>query len=173
MRYAELVNLYFERSNALQWYWTLYVVVIGGLLAFSSLRQRPDLLTAVLVTVLYCFFAYKNLGAIRDVTMQRLAVLELIRETPAVAPTATQNDTLRMSLQVTLAGSTTFHTVVGNTPVPLGTWVNLTIPKYSMASAYDPGTAFLYVESSSGTLMAAPMPFGRRSPMRMRQSSTV
>jgi hypothetical protein len=80
VRYAELVNLYFERSNALQWYWTLYVVVIGGLLAFSSLRQRPDVVTGVLVSVLYACFAYKNLGAIRDATFQRFAVLAAIKE---------------------------------------------------------------------------------------------
>ena len=85
MRYSELISLYFERSNALQWYWTVYVVVIGGLLAFSSLRQRPDVVTAVLVSVLYAFFAYKNLGAIRDVTFQRYAVLALIKEVPADA----------------------------------------------------------------------------------------
>ena len=68
-----------------------------------------------------------------------------------LAPSATQNDTLRVSLQTTLAGTTSYHTVVGNTPVPLGTWVLLSIPIYSMALAYDPGQAFLYVESNSGT----------------------
>jgi len=68
-----------------------------------------------------------------------------------LAPTATQADTLRVSLQTTLAGTTTYHTVVNNTPVPLGTWVYLSIPTYSMAFAYDPGQAFLYVESNSGT----------------------
>ncbi len=66
-------------------------------------------------------------------------------------PSATQADTLRVSLQTTLAGTTSYHTVVNNTAVPLGTWVNLSIPLYSMALAYDPGQAFLYVESSSGT----------------------
>jgi hypothetical protein len=114
MSYGELIRLYFERSNALQWYWTVYVVVIGGLLAFSSLRQRPDLLTAVLVTVLYCFFAYKNLGAIRDVTMQRLAVLELIKQTPAVGSASTQSPQALQALQDTLvapdyAGVRNFH----------------------------------------------------------------
>jgi endo-1,4-beta-xylanase len=68
-----------------------------------------------------------------------------------LAPSATQNDTLRVSLQTTLAGTTTYHTVVNNTTVPLGAWVQLTIPNYSMGLAYDPGQAFLYVESSSGT----------------------
>ena len=82
MRYSDLLQLYFERSNSLQWYWTIYVVVIGGLLAFSSLRQRPDMRTAILVTVLYCFFAYKNLGGIRDVTYQRLAVHQTILSLP-------------------------------------------------------------------------------------------
>jgi endo-1,4-beta-xylanase len=68
-----------------------------------------------------------------------------------LGPSATQNDTLRVSLQTTLAGATTYHTVVSNTLVPLGTWVQLSIPTYAMAFAYDPGQAFLYVESSSGT----------------------
>src|SRR5258708_38412024 len=80
MRYGELIRLYFERCTALQWYWTIYVVVIGGLLAFSSLRHRADLATAILITILYCFFAYKNLDAIRDVTFQRAAVLQSIRD---------------------------------------------------------------------------------------------
>src|SRR5438552_14890070 len=80
MNYADLIRLYFERSIALKWYWTIYVVIIGGLLAFSSLRQRSDLLTAGLVTVLFCFFAYKNLGAIGDVTLQRNAVVQSIKE---------------------------------------------------------------------------------------------
>jgi endo-1,4-beta-xylanase len=73
-----------------------------------------------------------------------------IRVWVKLAPTATQSDTVRLSLQTTLAGTTTFHTIVSNTPVPLGSWVELKAPTYSMAFAYDPGKAFLYVESSSG-----------------------
>jgi hypothetical protein len=88
MQYNELIQLYFERSNALQSYWTLYVVIIGGLLAFASLRLRPDLLTTVLVAVLFACFAYKNLGAIHDVTIQRHAVLEAIKKTASPSPVA-------------------------------------------------------------------------------------
>jgi uncharacterized membrane protein len=80
MSYTDLVQLYFDRTNASQWYWTLYVVVIGGLLAFSSLRRRPDLVTVVLVTILYACFAYKNMGAIVDVTNERFAILEVMKE---------------------------------------------------------------------------------------------
>ncbi|HZK81634.1 MAG TPA: hypothetical protein VFC46_11215 [Humisphaera sp.] len=83
MHYADLVQLYFERSNALQWYWTLYVVIIGGLLAFSSLRVRRDAITGLLVTLLFCMFAYKNLGAIHDTTLQRMAALDAIHQLPA------------------------------------------------------------------------------------------
>jgi hypothetical protein len=79
MNYAELVQLYFERSNSLQNYWTLYVVVIGGLLAFSSLRPRRDWITTLLVSVLFSFFAFKNLDAIREVTVQRFAVLKSLQ----------------------------------------------------------------------------------------------
>ena len=85
MNYSELVQLYFERSNALQSYWTLYVVIIGGLLAFASMRQRRDRVTTLLVTVLFIFFAYKNHGAIQDTSRQRLAVLESLREYQVVA----------------------------------------------------------------------------------------
>ncbi len=80
MTYAELIQLYFERSNALQWYWTLYVIVIGGLLAFASQRQRADPLTTALVTVLFAFFAFKNMDAIADTSRQRFAALELVKK---------------------------------------------------------------------------------------------
>jgi hypothetical protein len=79
MRFAELVQLYFDRSNALQSYWTLYVVVIGGLLAISALRSQPDFVAGVLVTVLFACFAYKNLGAIHDAINQRQAALQAIK----------------------------------------------------------------------------------------------
>lgn len=92
MTYSELISLYFERSNAIQSYWTVYVVVIGGLLAFSSLRKDPDLSTTVLIAVLYSCFAYKNCGAIEDASYQRIAVLGAIKQS-AVAGSATNSET--------------------------------------------------------------------------------
>jgi len=88
MSFSELVQLYFERSNALQGYWTLYVIVIGGLLAFSSVRKERDRATTLLITVLFCFFAYKNHGAIQDVTLQRQAILETLQQQSAAEPGA-------------------------------------------------------------------------------------
>ena len=73
MNYNELIQLYFERSNALQGYWNLYVVVVGGLLAFSSLRKQPAAITTLIVTVLFGLFAYENHDAIQVATAQRLA----------------------------------------------------------------------------------------------------
>jgi hypothetical protein len=103
MDYSSLIQLYFERSNALQWYWTIYVVVIGGLLAFSSIRKQPDLITGVLVTVLFSFFAYKNLGAIQDVTLQRHATVQLIRDYPiSNSPEAIDIPRTRATLEPTL-----------------------------------------------------------------------
>ena len=62
MSYSELIQAYFERSVALQWYWTIYVLVIGGVGGFSIFRQRPEMVTTLLVTLLYAGFAFKNLG---------------------------------------------------------------------------------------------------------------
>ena len=104
MHYSDLIQLYFERSNALQWYWTLYVVVVGGLLAFSSLRVRRDPITGVLVTVLFCFFAYKNLGAIGDVIGQRESALQAIHKFPVVldGPDPRTDAQVRETLEPTL-----------------------------------------------------------------------
>jgi hypothetical protein len=114
MTYSDLLQLYFHRSNALQWYWTVYVVVIGGLLAFSSLRQRPHVPTAILVSVLYVMFAYKNLGAIHDVTMERYAILAAIREYAIATPDSGGMALARQKIEPTLQppayeGVRTFH----------------------------------------------------------------
>src|SRR5438477_5111040 len=83
MTYNELIQTYFERSVALQWYWTIYVLVIGGVLGFSTFRQRPELVTTVLVSVLYVCFAYKNLGAIEATADEREAIRSALQDYPA------------------------------------------------------------------------------------------
>src|SRR5438477_9878946 len=82
MTYNELIQTYFERSVALQWYWTIYVLVIGGVLGFSIFRLRPELVTTVLVAILYACFAYKNLGAIEATAEEREAIRSAIKEYP-------------------------------------------------------------------------------------------
>ena len=69
MSYDQLIQLYFERSNALQAYWTLYVVIVGGLLAFSSLRKEPATLTTLIVSILFGLFAYENHDAIQNTSV--------------------------------------------------------------------------------------------------------
>ena len=80
MNYNELVQLYFERSNAMQQYWNLYVIIVGGVLAFSSLRKQPAAITTALVCILFALFAYKNLDAMKDTTAQRFATIEAIKQ---------------------------------------------------------------------------------------------
>jgi len=106
MKYSELLQLYFDRSNALQAYWTLYVVVLGGLLAFSSLSKQPSILTTLIVTVLFSLFAYKNLDAIHDTALNRFAALDVIKmytAAPGEDPVALkQLQQLRNALEPTL-----------------------------------------------------------------------
>ena len=101
MNYSELINLYFERSNALQAYWNLYVVIVGGLLAFSSLRKQPAVVATLIVSVLFGLFAYENHDAIQVATGQRLATHEAITkfDLGAAGPSAKQ---LRDLLEPTL-----------------------------------------------------------------------
>lgn len=102
MNYNELVQLYFDRSTAMQNYWNLYVLVIGGLLAFSSLRKQHAALTTVLVCLLFALFAYENLGAMKDVTAQRYALLDSIRQ----FETNNESKSVRARLEPTLTPAT-------------------------------------------------------------------
>lgn len=115
MKYHDLIQLYFERSGALQSLWTLYVVILGGLLAFSSLRQRRDLLTTALITVLFCIFALRNLSGIHDVIEHRRAALQAIQSYPEEALAAesghpVQRGSIEGTLQPTdYASARNFH----------------------------------------------------------------
>jgi hypothetical protein len=114
MDYGELIQTYFERSVALQWYWTIYILVIGGVLAFSTFRVRPELATTVLVMLLYVGFAYKNLGAIEATAVERAAVRSLINDYPVSGPDAGQHrrthETLKRAMPpYDIAGARNFH----------------------------------------------------------------
>jgi len=100
MKYDELIQLYLERSNALQAYWTLYVVVVGALLGFSSLRKLPAALTTLIVTLLFLLFAHENSDAIMTVTRQRHATLAAIKQSDSSA--AAEIKPLRDLLEPTL-----------------------------------------------------------------------
>ena len=101
MKYNDLIQLYFERTTALQNYWTLYVVIVGGLLAFSSLRKQPAALTTLVVSILFALFAYENLDAIKATALQRHATLAAIKQSDA-GSTAPEIKPVRDLLEPTL-----------------------------------------------------------------------
>ncbi len=123
MNYNELIQLYFERTTALQNYWTLYVVIVGGLLAFSSLRKESSPLTTAIVCVLFALFAFENLSAIRDTGEQRFATLESIRKADsAVVNTGTLRGTLEPTLHPASPGSTVVTHLIGDILTIAGLW---------------------------------------------------
>jgi hypothetical protein len=105
MNYTDLIQLYFERTTALQNYWTLYVVIVGGLLAFSSLRKQPAAVTTLIVTLLFGLFAYENLDAITATTRQRHAALAAIKQSDP-GSTALEIKPVRDLLEPTLNPAT-------------------------------------------------------------------
>ena len=108
MNYNELIQLYFERSNAMQQYWNLYVIIVGGVLAFSSLRKTPAAITTALVCILFALFAYENLDAMKDTTAQRFATLEAIKQfdsSVSGAPSKQVRDLLEPTLTPATFGS--------------------------------------------------------------------
>jgi hypothetical protein len=106
MNYNELIQLYFERSNAMQAYWNLYVIIVGGILAFSSLRKQPAAITTALVCILFALFAYKNLDAMHDVTAQRFAILDAIKQFDSSGAILPNSKPVRDLLEPTLTPAT-------------------------------------------------------------------
>ena len=124
MKYDELIQLYFERSNALQAYWTLYVVIVGGLLAFSSLRKLPAAVTTLIVTLLFGLFAYENMDAILTVTRQRHATLAAIKQSDSssTAEIKPVRDLLEPTLTPAPESSTKRTHLVSDLLTILGLW---------------------------------------------------
>ncbi len=106
MNYNELIQLYFERANAMQQYWNLYVIIVGGILAFSSLRKQPAAITTAIVCVLFALFAYKNLDAMHDTTAQRFATLDAIKGFPRDTGGGIDNSRVRGLLEPSLTPAT-------------------------------------------------------------------
>ncbi len=106
MNYSDLIQLYFDRSNAMQNFWNLYVLIVGGILAFSSLRKQPATITTLLVCVLFALFAYENLGAMKDCTAQRFAMLEAVKNFDANGGATTNPKPARDLIEPTLTPAT-------------------------------------------------------------------
>lgn len=114
MNYSGLIQAYFERSVALQWYWTVYVLAIGGVLGFSTFRQRPELVTTVLVSILFVCFAFKNEGAIEATAQEREAIRATFKDYPAAGANGADILLFREKVEPTLteydiAGARYFH----------------------------------------------------------------
>ncbi|MEY2495225.1 MAG: hypothetical protein QOJ45_1717 [Verrucomicrobiota bacterium] len=126
MKYTDLIQLYFERTTALQNYWTLYVVIVGGLLAFSSLRKQPAALTTLIVSILFGLFAYENLDAIKATATQRHAALAAIKQSDA-GSTAAEIKPVRDLLEPTLnpasLSSTQMTHLISDALTIIGLWV--------------------------------------------------
>ena len=106
MNYNDLIQLYFERSTAMQAYLNLYVVIVGGLLAFSSLRKQPAPTTTLIVSLLFALFAYENLDAMYDTTRQRFATIEAIKQVDSTGTNAGSLKQVRDLLEPTLTPAT-------------------------------------------------------------------
>ena|SRR5437016_1262620 len=116
MNYSQLIQAYFERSVALQWYWTIYVLAIGGIIGFSTFRQRREFVTTVLITILFACFAFKNEGAIEATAEEREAIRAAFKDYPSSGANAADVKLVRDKVEPTLtaydiAGARYFHIV--------------------------------------------------------------
>ena len=102
MNYGQLIQAYFERSFALQWYWTVYVLVIGGVLGFSVFRLRREPVTTVLITILFALFAYKNEGAIEATAEEREAIRTAFTQYPPSGANAADINHVRERIEPAL-----------------------------------------------------------------------
>jgi len=67
-----------------------------------------------------------------------------------LVPTDMSSHNIQMSLQTTLGGTTSFPGVngyPGTAVVADGNWHQISVPSYTLSNAYDPGMAFLYLQT--------------------------
>ena len=67
-----------------------------------------------------------------------------------LAPTDGSNHILNMSLQTTLDGNTSYPSVTAYPGVTVpadGNWHQISVTRYNMSNNYDPGTAYLYLQT--------------------------
>jgi len=93
----DALNLFFERSNAMQTYWNFYITIVLARLAFFGAHGR-DRITAVLLTVAFIGFAVVNYGGVTGVAQQRLDVCRHLANRECVAPV-----TIEQPIVVTLS----------------------------------------------------------------------
>jgi hypothetical protein len=79
METNDLLPMVFERFSAAQTLWNLYITVSLGLLMFIAavpvaLNRRA---ARMVLSVAFVVFAASNLGALREVTNQRIALVNL------------------------------------------------------------------------------------------------
>jgi hypothetical protein len=100
VEFKDLITLYFERSNALETLWTIYITVVVGLLAFlGSVKLRPPRRLVVGTLILaFAGFAWFNCDALRSVTRQRVAAAGLIRDLQRSKPNDAQVEKLANTL---------------------------------------------------------------------------
>ena len=113
MHFNELVTLYFERTNAMQTLWGIYVTIAIGLLGFlaAAKLKAPLLRIILLLTLAFFAFAFVNCQALRSVTRQRNVSANLIR---SLKEDASADSETRRRIADTLdppsvAGVTAFH----------------------------------------------------------------
>ena len=79
------------------------------------MRKQPDVVTTLLVTVLFAIFAYKNLGAIQAVTAQQVAAIDAIKQLVAAdAKLAEFDKQFGATLVVTSPGSVRLTHIAGD-----------------------------------------------------------
>ncbi|MBV9746133.1 MAG: endo-1,4-beta-xylanase, partial [Acidobacteriia bacterium] len=79
-----------------------------------------------------------------------------------LAPTDGSSHVINMSLQTSLNGTASYNSITSYPGITInadGLWHQISIPNYAMGSSYDPGTAYVYLQtvppSSSGNDLAS------------------
>jgi hypothetical protein len=99
MKYSELLQLFFERSNEIVNYWTIYIVGMASVLGYFAVRTDLDRKAKLTFSIGFMFLSALNLVGLLDVNNQREAVLEVIRGSHADALADSSVRTTNLLLQ--------------------------------------------------------------------------
>jgi hypothetical protein len=139
LSYKDALDMFFERSNAMQTFWNFYLTVIFALIAlFASIRPVRNLNVLKWCVLLgFIVFAIVNLGALVNVADQRLRLAGVVGR---LASTDVASSTLAPSLDPPQVWQVWVLHIVGDLVTIAAIWL-LTATKQREAAEMQPGTA--------------------------------
>ena len=127
MSYNDLVSHFFNRSDAQQRFWPIWITVVGAIVAFLASRPTLGFWPLVVITATFCFFSATHLDAMLRVARQKTQIAEALKAFRTVptseAPALSVQDILQPALTASRPAKIIIFHVSGTLIAATSFWI--------------------------------------------------